>query len=536
MWGSLDLMDAQQAHDLEKSYDEVPYESLPYPETHPANTAMVARLFGLTPADFRNARVLELGCSGGGNLAPLALNYPSSRCIGIDFSQEAINEANALKNFARLQNVEFLRQDILAFDIAKHRESFDYIISHGVFSWVPHAVSAKILEICGACLKQDGLAVISYNALPGWNAVRSIRDMLMHHAADFKTPQEKILRCREFLDFLAENAATTGGYRTSVLEERNLLKDLGDFYLFHDHMSGENSPFYFRDFMRMAQQQQLAYVGDAILPNMFFDNQAPEVVKMLRTFDDIVEQEQYLDYVRNRRFRSTILCKSARKLKRNISGSQVLDFYLTASMTPKDNTDPAQPVTFVSGASQFVSVNPYDSALFLELIACGQKPVAAKELFARTQKRLNLPDPQPLRDALAKGALSLVTRGFITLHADSPSCAVRLDEKPVVSPIARYQAKKKGAKQATNLLGKGIATGPVVNVFLPLFDGSRSVQQVAGAFADMLRRGTVLDRDGKRISGEKNIQAETRKVIDEIVPMLLQNCFFMAGVGSPGAV
>ena len=77
MWGSLDLMDAQQAHDLEKSYDEMPYESLPYPETHPANTAMVARLFGLTPPDFRNARVLELGCSGGGTLAPLALTYPS---------------------------------------------------------------------------------------------------------------------------------------------------------------------------------------------------------------------------------------------------------------------------------------------------------------------------------------------------------------------------------------------------------------------------------------------------------------------------
>ena len=155
--------------------------------------------------------------------------------------------------------------------------------------------------------------------------------------------------------------------------------------------------------------------------------------------------------------------------------------------------------------------------------------MTAEELLARTQKRLNLPDPQPLRDALVKGALSLVTRGFITLHADSPPCAVRLEEKPVVSPIARYQAKKKGAKQATNLLGKGIATGPVVNVFLPLFDGSRTVRQVASTFADMLRRGTVLDRNGKRISGEKNIQAETRKVMDEIVPMLLQNCFFMAG-------
>ncbi|MEO8628336.1 MAG: methyltransferase regulatory domain-containing protein [Betaproteobacteria bacterium] len=315
-----------------------------------------------------------------------------------------------------------------------------------------------------------------------------------------------------------------------------MLKQLDDFYVFHDHLSGENFQFYFRDFMRLAKQQQLVYVGEALLPNMFFDQQAPEVVKMLRTFDDIVEQEQYLDYVRNRRFRSTILCKSGRKLNRNISGKQILDFYLTANMTPKDmapkdHADPAKPITFVSGASQFVSANPYDGAVFLELIACGQKPVSAEELFARAQKRLNLADSQPLRDALAKGGLGLVTRGFITLHADSPSCAVRLDEKPVASPIARYQARKKGARQATNLLGKGIATGPVVNILLPLFDGSRSVQEVAGAFADMLRRGTILDNNGKRIADEDTIQLETRKVMDEIVPMLLQNCFFMARPG-----
>src|SRR3954462_13468420 len=104
-------MDAPQANELEKSYDEMPYESLPYPETHPANTAMVARLFGLTPPDFRDAPVLGLGCSGGGNLAPLALTYPSSPFIDMDFSQEVINETNALQKFAQLKNVEFLRED-----------------------------------------------------------------------------------------------------------------------------------------------------------------------------------------------------------------------------------------------------------------------------------------------------------------------------------------------------------------------------------------------------------------------------------------
>ncbi|TAL33867.1 MAG: methyltransferase domain-containing protein [Alphaproteobacteria bacterium] len=526
-------MSTQEAGQLEQSYDEVPYESLCYAQTHPATTAMVARLFGLHTPDFRKARILELGCSGGGNLAPLALSYPSAECLGIDFSQVEIDEANALKAFAKLKNLEFRRQDILEFDVSGNKGAFDYIICHGVFSWVPLNVGAKILEICGACLKPDGIAVVSFNALPGWNAVRSVREMLMHNGERYKEPQEKIRQSRRFLDFLAENGAETGGYRAGIERERSLLKDLDDFYFFHDHLSGENHQFYFRDFMRMAGAQGLAYVGDAVLTTMFMGDLPPPAVKKLREFEDLLEQEQYMDYVTNRRFRTTILCRKGRKLNRQLSGEQLMDFHLSTTMQARgDSVDLKKPVTFISGAAQFTTDNPHASAMFLELISRKGKPVQAADLVAHVQARLGLKDPRPLRDTLINGGMGLVTRGFITLHADAPPCAEKLSAKPVASPIARYQAGKPGCKNVTSLLGSRVPTDPVANFILQGLDGSRGVADVARALAERIRRGDiVMKKNEQQVTDLAAIRAEVAKVTEQTAAKLLENCFFMASSG-----
>ncbi|MCD4811464.1 hypothetical protein K8R14_02560, partial [bacterium] len=64
------------------SYDEVPYESQSFPQSHPDRLAMLARLFGLSPAPVTQCRVLELGCAGGGNLIPMAFHLPDSEFVG----------------------------------------------------------------------------------------------------------------------------------------------------------------------------------------------------------------------------------------------------------------------------------------------------------------------------------------------------------------------------------------------------------------------------------------------------------------------
>src|SRR5262249_18767962 len=75
---------------LRTSYDEVPYPSVPFPQTHPDRPATVATLLGLNPVPADRCRVLELGCASGGNLIPLAYGLPDSTFLGIDLSSEQI--------------------------------------------------------------------------------------------------------------------------------------------------------------------------------------------------------------------------------------------------------------------------------------------------------------------------------------------------------------------------------------------------------------------------------------------------------------
>ena len=149
------------------SYDEVPYKSFPFPQSHPDRLATVATLFGMTPPPVEHCRVLELGCSSGGNLIPLAEQLPESRLVGIDASQRQIADGQETVRALGLTNIDLQQRDIAS--VRPEFGEFDYIIAHGVFSWVPNAVQDCILEICARNLAPQGIAYVSYNTYPGWH-------------------------------------------------------------------------------------------------------------------------------------------------------------------------------------------------------------------------------------------------------------------------------------------------------------------------------------------------------------------------------
>ena len=125
-------------------YDVVPYESFPFDFTMPERLHAVGRLFGMAPPDFLTARVLELGCAGGGNLVPMAARYPKADFIGVDLSAVEIGLARDLAAAAETSNVEFRHLSIA--DIGADLGLFDYIICHGVLSWVPTPVQEAIFR------------------------------------------------------------------------------------------------------------------------------------------------------------------------------------------------------------------------------------------------------------------------------------------------------------------------------------------------------------------------------------------------------
>ena len=172
------------------TYDEIPYGSHPYPDSRPDHLRTLGRLFGMNPPEVKTARVLELGCAEGGNIIPHATKYPKAKFVGVDLSKVQIDAGNGHIKELRLKNIELKCMSIV--DVDKDFGEFDYIISHGLISWVPDFVRDKIFEISSRNLSPQGIAYISYNTLPGWNMVRSIRDMMLFHTKSFTDPGEKV--------------------------------------------------------------------------------------------------------------------------------------------------------------------------------------------------------------------------------------------------------------------------------------------------------------------------------------------------------
>src|SRR5262245_16820704 len=166
------------------SYEEVPYESKPIPGSHPDSLATMAILCGMQPPPIDRCRVLELGCAAGGNLLPMAQTVPDGRFVGIDLSPRQVADGQALIDALGLTNLELRALSIL--DVGEDFGTFDYIICHGVFSWVPREVQDKILAICRRHLAPNGVAYVSYNTYPGWHLRGMVRDMLTYHARQFE--------------------------------------------------------------------------------------------------------------------------------------------------------------------------------------------------------------------------------------------------------------------------------------------------------------------------------------------------------------
>src|SRR5688572_33293332 len=129
----------------------------------------------MRPPPAGEARVLELGCGTGGNLIPMALAMPGATFTGFDLSAVQIERAREAISALGLRNITVAQRNIL--DVGKDADGFDYIICHGVYSWVPENVQQRILAICRESLSKNGVALISYNTYPGWHLRESVREM-----------------------------------------------------------------------------------------------------------------------------------------------------------------------------------------------------------------------------------------------------------------------------------------------------------------------------------------------------------------------
>ena len=507
------------------TYDEVPYESYPYALTNPCHLRTIAILFGVNAATVKTARILELGCAAGGNLIPHAILYPKAHLVGVDLSKVQIDEANKNVKELGIKNIEFHHCSIT--DIDDSFGKFDYIICHGVISWVPKIVRDKIFEVCSKNLNSNGIAYVSYNTLPGWNMVRTIRDMMLYHSSSFPNIRDRITQSRLLLEFVKDSLEHSKTPYAEILKtEAELLAKQTDHYLRHDHLEEENTQFYFHEFMNEARKYNLQYLADCNLSTMYLGNMPSKVVEQLKNVSDIVRTEQYMDFITNRRFRSTLLCHSDVKINRNINNNDIMKFNMIFNIVPEkplqevDLNNASESLKFFLNGnkdSNLSTASPYMKAILYSFSENLNNPLSFEKLIIEANKKLHNTKLNEVKAELLDNAMKLVLQGYINIttqeHRDAPEL-----NTPKTTKIVIHQATHTPYMWVTNLKHEPIGVNIFEKFALRYMDGKHDKKAIIDAVMDHVAKGEIiLSKDGQKIENKEEIYKELENLF---VPMI----------------
>lgn len=296
-------------------YSELGYKSMPFPYTTPATLEAYAALVGVSAPNPKTARVLELGATYGGNIISQALFNPDATFVGIELSQEQVEKGNEVIANAGLTNVSLVQSDIAS--IGSEIGTFDYIIAHGVYSWVDDGVKDALLRLIDEHLAEDGIAYVSYNTYPGWHTMDEVRQLMMFSNRDKAqfNHKEKVLHGKTIGSIVGSQILKYDNLKKRNSKFLGALRSVmqkDEYYVGHDHLEPNNDPVYFYQFNDHLEAHNLAYLCDADLTLSMvrsFDADIADTLHKL-ALNDHVAQEQYLDFMLDTTFRKSIICKA----------------------------------------------------------------------------------------------------------------------------------------------------------------------------------------------------------------------------------
>jgi SAM-dependent methyltransferase len=492
------------------SYDDLPYGSIAIRESHPARLAAVARLFGVDAPSPETARVLELGCAEGGNILPMAVAAPGGTFLGIDLSARQVAAGEGRRAALGLGNAALHVADVATFDPGPG--TFDYVVAHGLYSWVPAPVAEAILALIGRVLSPRGVAYVSYNTYPGWHLRGLVRDVLFRGTPGIADPVERMARARDLLAFVAANARDRSpAYGEALRDVLEQFSQYDDAHLFHEWLEGDNHPVWFSDFAARAARHGLSPLAEARLGAMPMGRVKPEVDDLLspRTSDRL-EKEELLDVLRNRSFRQTLLV-NAPAPGREEPDPAVLDrLFFTTELVPAPGDGPG--ATFKGPRSSLSTDNPH---LVSALRALHEALPRALPLAALA--------PGPVED-LRPALLRCVATGLVEARAGDVPCAATAGDAPVASPLARLEAAE--GSVVTSLAHRNLELDPPALLLLRELDGRPRGEVVGSLATSLVREGLLAGPDGTAPS-DADARAAVAERLDDALASLARRALLV---------
>jgi SAM-dependent methyltransferase len=390
--------------DTSGPFDEFPYLAFPIEWTAPERLAIASAFNGGPRTAPLTGRVLELGCANGANLLAMAWYRRDAHFVGIDGSARQVETAEQCRKHLKLKNLEFSHADFrTAINVLEGQ--FDFIISHGVVSWVTDEARHALFDLCKKCLAPGGLLYLNYNTRPGWDIRGLVRQFLLEHTADAGGLEARAEKCKDLSTRVIGPLTEIGHHYTQLMaNEFHLVARGQPAYLAHEYLAPENQAWWRSEFMQMIQQHELDHVADADFNSITNRSTAQLTAMMSQQGMTQAQVNDAVDLLCYRQMHSPIMTHTGFEYRAQ-GETEFASMLLASSMAPSGETkDGVTDFKHPTGYEIEVSDDNIRQAL-LKLLPLWPRSLPASELFSDVEKKGAPGDRrtdalQPDRDAL----------------------------------------------------------------------------------------------------------------------------------------
>ena len=504
-------------HDWTAGYvTDIGYTHGYYKELNPLVLRLAMAYAGLVPPAVTTA--CELGFGQGASITLHAAASGVHWC-GTDFNPSQAAHARALAGASapgtgQGAGVGAPRLEEDAFDVFCAKPDlpeFDFIGLHGIWSWISPQNQAVIVEFVRRKLRPGGVLYVSYNTLPGWGPVLSLRHLLAAHGQALSPPEVgSVVRIEAALDFASQLLATQPQFLKAlptVAPRLDAIREQSRNYLAHEYFNQDWHPLHFTHMAAALQTAKLQYGCSA-----HYAEHVPQLhlteaqQQFLHAVPSPVFREQVLDYMTNQQFRRDYWVKGCRRLAR-LEQLELLRDQRVLLVSPRNEV-----VLEIGGALGNATLSSSIYSPLLDLLA-DHKPWH----LGRLEQELHTANITLAQ--IAQAVLLLCAKGdAVPVQGDAEAAKA----KRACAALNRHllhQARHSGAMAhlASPMSGGGIAVNRFQQLFLLARSNGRKTPEEWAQYAwnILSAQGQHLLKDGKALSStEENVAELTRQAQD----------------------
>lgn len=473
--------------DVAFAYDAVAYPTAIVSHMAPDRIRAGGLLHGWSAPDPRAASVLEIGCGDGLNIIGMAQVSRGARHVGFDLADGPIQRGRALIEAAGLSNVTLEVGDILTWP--RDGETFDYIVCHGVYAWVPEMVQRALLDLIGARLAPGGVAYVSYDALPAAATKVELQRRIVRETAHIADINTRTQAAAELLATFGRHQVEGSRFKPQLDVLAKSLPSFDPAYFFHDWLADHYAPPSLDGFSTAAAAHGLKVAGDAGLTDLFTHDLDDSALATLGEPGDWARRGTALDFLRGAQmFRRTYLVRADAPPPAS-ARLEGLTFSLDGGREDSSNAETGEqrPRYTADGGAFLIPSTPAQARLMAALWDArpGELTYAELERVAGEET-----------EAILRRVCTL---GIVAAHAVAQPYTLHPGDRPVAAPLIRAMFAA-GPFAVTLRHARLVPNEPPTATFLTLCDGTRDHAALARAMSDLAGVTITPDRIGAALA------------------------------------